>query len=212
MTAVDRKIVLLWAIARRANTNKLSNVKQRICHYILFKLLGWRIIGDPPVDEKYIFVAVPHTSNWDFVYGWLAIHALDLNVKIFAKDAFFIWPLNYLCRFLGVEPINRRKRTNFVDSMTERFEQADGLRLLITPEGTRGYQETLKSGYYYLAKKANVPIVVAGPCFQNKTFTILPPRPPLADFKTDQSQVIAFCKTQVGKNPEQTFREPRVDD
>lgn len=182
-------------------------MKQRICRYILFNLLGWRIIGDPPADKKYIFVAVPHTSNWDFVYGWLAIQALDLNVKIFAKDAFFIWPLNYLCRFLGVEPINRRKRTNFVDSMSERFDSTDALRLLITPEGTRSYQETLKSGYYHLARKAKVPIVVAGPCFASKTFTILPPRPPLADFKTDQTQVIAFCKTQVAKNPEQTFTE-----
>ena len=181
-------------------------MKQKICHYIMFKLLGWRMIGESPTEPKYIFVGVPHTSNWDFFYGWLAIQALDLNVKIFAKDVFFIWPINYVCGFLGVLPVNRRKRTNFVDSIAEQLDQADELRFLITPEGTRTYQPTLKSGYYHLAKKANVPIVLAGPNFGEKTFTIMPSRMPLATFSEDQAQVIAFCKTQHAYHPENTFQ------
>lgn len=185
--------------------NKPRLVKQKICSYILFNLLGWRVIGDPPPDKKYLFVAVPHTSNWDFLYGWLAIHALKLDVKIFAKDVFFIWPLNYLCQFLGVLPVNRRKSTNFVDSVAEKFESADTLRLLITPEGTRSYQSKLKSGYYYLARKADIPIVVAGPNFKDKTFTIQPPRGPLETFEKDEAQVIEFCRSQVGRHPDQTF-------
>jgi 1-acyl-sn-glycerol-3-phosphate acyltransferase len=168
-------------------------------------MLGWRIVGPHPTELKFIFVAVPHTSNWDFFYGWLAIQALDLDVKIFAKDVFFTWPLNYFCAFFGVLPVNRRKRTNFVDSIAEKIEQAEKLRLLITPEGTRIFKSTLKSGYYHLAKKANVPIVVAGPNFQNKTFAIMPPRKPMATFEEDQAQVIAFCKTQNGRHPENTF-------
>jgi len=181
-------------------------VKQKICQYILFKLLGWRMIGEPPQENKYIFVAVPHTSNWDFFYGWLAIQALDLNVKIFAKDVFFIWPINYICTFLGVLPVNRRKRTNFVDSVAEKFDQAEQLRLLITPEGTRSYKSTLKSGYYHLARKANVPIVVAGPNFDEKIFTVLPPRAPFDTFAEDEAQVIGFCKTQHAYHPENTFQ------
>ncbi len=181
-------------------------MKQRICHYIMFKLLGWRMIGDPPVNKKYIFVGVPHTSNWDFVYGWLAIQALDLNVKIFAKDVFFIWPINYVCAFLGVLPVNRRKRTNFVDSIAEKLDAAEQLRLLITPEGTRAYQSTLKSGYYHLSKKANVPIVLAGPNFKDKTFTIMPARSAMATFEEDQANVIEFCKTQHAYHPENTFQ------
>lgn len=181
-------------------------MKQKICRYLLFKVLGWRIVGEPPKLKKYLFVGVPHTSNWDFVYGWLAIHALGLGVSIFAKDVFFIWPLNHVCRFLGVLPVNRRKSTNFVDSVAERFEQVDELRLLLTPEGTRNFQPTLKSGYYYLAKKANIPIVVAGPNFKDKTFTILPARNPLANFSLDQEQVIEFSKTLHAKHPEKSFR------
>jgi len=181
-------------------------MKQKICRLILFKLLGWRIVGEPPKQKKYLFVGVPHTSNWDFVYGWLAINALGLGVNIFAKDVFFIWPLHYVCRFLGVLPVNRRKSTNFVDSVAERFELVNELKLLLTPEGTRSFQPTLKSGYYYLAKKANVPIVVAGPNFKDKVFTILPPRKPLANFSLDQEQVIEFSKTQYGKYPDKSFR------
>jgi 1-acyl-sn-glycerol-3-phosphate acyltransferase len=164
------------------------------------------MIGDPPKEQKYIFVAVPHTSNWDFFYGWLAIQALDLNVKIFAKDIFFVWPLNYICAFLGVLPVNRRKRTNFVDSVAKKLAEADQLRLLITPEGTRTYQSTLKSGYYHLAKKANVSIVLAGPNFADKTFTIMPPRMALPTFAEDEAQVIEFCKTQRAYHPENTFQ------
>ena len=164
------------------------------------------MIGEPPLDKKFVFVGVPHTSNWDFIYGWLAIQALDLDVKIFAKDVFFIWPISYFCYALGVLPVNRRKSMNFVDSIAEKLAKADKLRLLISPEGTRSFRSTLKSGYYHLAKKAKVPIVVAGPNFKDKTFTIMPPRAPLATFEEDQLQVIEFCKSQHGYRPENTFQ------
>ncbi len=179
---------------------------KKICAFILFRLCGWTMIGHPPTEKKYLFVAVPHTSNWDFFYGWLAINALQLNVKIFAKDVFFVWPLNYLCAWLGVMPVNRRKSTNFVDSMALMFEEYDSLAALITPEGTRAYRPVLKSGYYHLSKKAKVPIVVAGPNFAEKTFTISPVRDPFATFEEDEANVIEFCRSQVGKRPEKTFQ------
>ncbi len=159
-----------------------------------------------PTAKKYLFVGAPHTSNWDFVFGWLAINALNLNVKIFAKDVFFVWPLKYLCHWLGVMPVNRRRSTNFVDSVAAMFEEYDSLAALITPEGTRGYSPVLKSGYYHLAKKAGVPIVVAGPDFKDKTFTILPARPPMATFEEDEAQVIEFCRNLVGKRPTDSFQ------
>ena len=177
----------------------------RLCRLIFFKWLGWRQIGPLPTEKKYLFVALPHTSNWDFVYGWLAIRSLELNVTIFAKDVFFIWPLNYVCRFFGVAPVNRRKSTNFVDSIAAQYRQTDELAALITPEGTRKYQPRLKSGYYYLAKEANIPIVVAGPNFANKTFTLLPARAPLPTFEEDAAQLIEFCKTMTAKKPLFTF-------
>ena len=72
---------------------------QRFYSFILFKILGWRKIGESPKDiKKYVLTGLPHTSNWDFLYGWLAAQALGLETKIFVKDAYFFWPLNYVCK------------------------------------------------------------------------------------------------------------------
>jgi len=163
------------------------------------------MIGETPVEKKFIFVALPHTSNWDFIYGWLAIQCLGLDVKIFAKDVFFIWPFNYVCHFLGVLPINRRENTNFVESVTEKIKSVDELRFFIAPEGTRDRKAGLKSGYYYIAKNSNIPIVTAGPNFKEKTFTVMPPREAMATFAEDEAVVIDFCKSQNGFYPEKTF-------
>lgn len=178
----------------------------RLCRFIFFKVLGWRQIGSVPTENKYLFVAVPHTSNWDFVYGWMAIRALELNVTIFVKDVFFVWPIIYFCRFFGLSPVNRDERTNFVDSIATKFDEADQLAALITPEGTRKFNPNLKSGYYYLAKKASIPIVVAGPNYAKKTFTLQPARAPLPTFEEDAEQIIEFCKTMTAKKPKFTFQ------
>lgn len=181
---------------------------QKIFQFIFFKLLGWRQLGEIPYDlDKYIFVAVPHTSNWDFVYGWMAIKALGLNVTIFAKDVFFVWPIGYIARMFGVAPVNRRERTNFVDSVARQFAESDKLAVLITPEGTRKFSPVIKSGYYYIAKKANIPIVVAGPDFANKSFTVLRAREPMATFEEDAADLIRFSKTMTACRPENTFRD-----
>jgi 1-acyl-sn-glycerol-3-phosphate acyltransferase len=178
----------------------------RMCRFIFFRILGWRQIGSAPKEKKYLFVAVPHTSNWDFVYGWMAIRALELDVTIFVKDVFFFWPITYFCRFFGLSPVNRRERTNFVDSIAARFSENQQLAALITPEGTRKFNPNLKSGYYFLAKKADIPIVVAGPNYAEKTFTLLPARPALPTFEEDAQQIIEFCKTMTGKRPDCTYQ------
>lgn len=180
---------------------------QRFYSFILFKILGWRKIGESPKDiKKYVLTGLPHTSNWDFLYGWLAAQALGLETKIFVKDAYFFWPLNYVCKWLGLLPVNRRKSTNFVDTMVEKFEEHEELHLFIAPEGTRKRVERLKSGYYHLARKAGVPIVVAGPNYEQKTYTIMTPREPLDSFEDDQQQIIDFAKKQVGRIPSNSFQ------
>jgi 1-acyl-sn-glycerol-3-phosphate acyltransferase len=179
---------------------------QKLCHYVFFKMLGWRLVGEVPVGDKFVFATAPHTSNWDFVYGWLASRALDLNLTIFAKDVFFIGPLKYICKFFGVAPVNRRKSTNFVDSVARQFAESETLIAVITPEGTRSFNPQIKSGYYYLAKKANVPIVLAGPDFKAKTFNLSPPRAPMPTFEEDAEDLIAFCKRLHAHTPEYTFQ------
>ena len=178
---------------------------QKICQFILFKLLRFSKVGEAPTADKYLFVGLPHTSNWDFLYGWLAIKAMGLDVTIFAKDAYFVWPLNYLCKLFGVAPVNRRESTNFVDAIARQYAEADKLAVLLAPEGTRKFQPKIKSGYYYIAKKAAVPIVLAGPDFNKRTFTMMPARAPMDTLEEDVADLIAFCKSMHGRNPNQTF-------
>ncbi|MEO0367277.1 MAG: 1-acyl-sn-glycerol-3-phosphate acyltransferase [Pseudomonadota bacterium] len=179
---------------------------QKFCHFVIFRVLGWKMIGTPPQLKKYLFVALPHTSNWDFVIGWMVSVALGLNLRIFVKDVFFVWPINHVCHWLGLLPVNRRESTNFTESVAEIFASADELHALITPEGTRAFQPNLKSGYYHLAKKAGIKIVVAGPHFGDKTFTFTEPRDPLPTFEEDAAQVIEFCRSQQGYYPDRTFQ------
>ncbi|MBX2849297.1 MAG: 1-acyl-sn-glycerol-3-phosphate acyltransferase [Acidiferrobacterales bacterium] len=179
---------------------------QRIYYFIFFKVLRWRMIGELPKDiDKYLFVGLPHTSNWDFIYGWVASRALGVKLTFFVKDVFCRGPLICFCRYFGASPVNRRKRTNFVDSVAEQFSKTDKMVVLLTPEGTRKYTPTLKSGYYYIAKSANVPIVLVGPNYRDKIITFLPPRAAMATFEEDQADLIEFSKNMHGKHPKSSY-------
>ncbi len=181
---------------------------QKVYKFIFNRLFGWYVRGDVPYDvQKYLFIGTPHTSNWDFLYAWLAIKSLGLDVKIFVKDAFFVWPLTYACRFFGVAPVNRRESTNFVDSIARQFDETDRLAAVITPEGTRQYQENLKSGYYYLAKKAKASIVLAGIDYDTKSITLVKARLPMETFEEDAANLKTFSKTMTAYHPDQTFKD-----
>lgn len=125
----------------------------------VFRLVGWRIEGTLPKQRKYIITVAPHTSNWDFLVGVGARAELDFYPRFGGKKELFVWPLGYLFRKLGGYPIERKKNANFVQSMVEVFEKEVDFILTITPEGTRSYSEEWKTGFYYIAKEAKIPIV-----------------------------------------------------
>jgi len=179
---------------------------QKICQFILFKVLGWKALGTIPTEKKFVLAGLPHTSNWDFLIAWMAVTALGMKMKILVKDFYHFWPLSYITSAIGVMPVNRRESTNFVEAIALMYQEHDELQSTIAPEGTRKFTPTLKSGYYYIAKTAGVPIVVAGPNYKDKTFTLMPARDPLPTFEEDQQDLIEFCKTQYGKYPNNTFR------
>lgn len=178
---------------------------QKICSFIVFTVLGWKVEGQLPTENKLILAGLPHTSNWDFPIAWLAITALGLKMNIFVKDVYHTWPLNYVCNFFGALPVNRRKSTRFVDAVVEQFATAETLRLVIAPEGTRKFSPKLKSGYYYIAKAANIPIVLAAPNYKEKTYTFMPARAAMETFEEDEQNLIEFCKKIDGKYPKNSF-------
>ena len=178
---------------------------QKICAFILFRLMGWKVIGEPPRQDKFLIVGLPHTSNWDFPIAWLAITAMDLQTVIFVKDFYHRWPLNYFCKMFGVLPVNRRESTGFVESVAQQYIEADKLKAILAPEGTRKYTPHLKSGYYYIAKTANIPIVAAGPNYQDKSYTFMPGRLAMDTYEEDEQDLIEFCKSIKGKYPKNSF-------
>jgi 1-acyl-sn-glycerol-3-phosphate acyltransferase len=127
---------------------------------IIFWLLGWKIIGDVPRDQKkYIIITVPHTSNWDFIIGVMVRGILGFNSRFLGKKSLFKPPFGWLFRWLGGYPVDRSKNSKLVDQIVEIFNAHEEFVIAIAPEGTRKNVNDWKTGFYYIAKSANIPII-----------------------------------------------------
>lgn len=177
-----------------------SPLSQRIAQIIL-RLIGWRTHVIHPSTSSYVLIGAPHTSNWDFGLMVLLMAAEQLPVRFMGKDTLFRGPLGLLMRSLGGIPVNRRERTNLVDQIAAKFEVHDDLIIGLAPEGTRGKTLHWKSGYYFIAMKARVPIVMAYLDYGNKVIGIGPSFIPCGDIHADFEIIRAFYDGIVGKNP-----------
>ncbi|MBS0660768.1 MAG: lysophospholipid acyltransferase family protein [Verrucomicrobia bacterium] len=130
----------------------------RLLARLLLRLAGWKLADGPPPADKYVLIAAPHTSNWDAPLMLAMALKLGLKLNWFVKDAFFKPPWGPLCRWLGAIGVDRSQRTNLVGQAIERFERSERLTLAVPPEGTRGKSKYWKSGFYYIALGAKVPI------------------------------------------------------
>lgn len=134
----------------------------RAIYTFIFRTWGWTIVGEFPPVPKMITVVLPHTSNWDFPIGILLRRIKNRNIQFVAKSSLFRPPLGWLLKWMGGYPVNRSKRNNFVDAVIDTFNKEERLDICITPEGTRDPVSELKTGFYYIAKGANVPLVLVG--------------------------------------------------
>lgn len=126
-------------------------------------LLGWKLDISVPVQNipKCVLVAAPHTTNWDFFYTIICFWAIDIPMKFFIKDSWTKPWYGFIIRFFGGIGINRAQRSNMVDHATGLLKSQNSLYMLNTPEGTRSRSEKWKTGFYYIAKNADVPILLA---------------------------------------------------
>ena len=124
----------------------------------LLRLLGWRSVFAAPPGPKSVVIVYPHTSNWDFPIGVLFRAWCGLFVHWAGKDTLFSWPLRGLFLWLGGVPINRRERTGMIGQLVERCARSASFHICITPEGTRGHTDHIKSGFYRLAMEAGIPV------------------------------------------------------
>ncbi|MFN6089027.1 MAG: 1-acyl-sn-glycerol-3-phosphate acyltransferase [Cyclobacteriaceae bacterium] len=171
---------------------------------LVFKWMGWKTQGDVPKHiNKYIVAVAPHTSNWDFVIGILARSVLNIqSAKFIGKDSLFKPPLGWFFRAVGGYPVDRSGHKDMTDQIAHIFDQHEKFILGLAPEGTRKKVDKLRTGFYYIAKKANVPIVPVGFDFATKTVVVAKPFYPTDDFDSDMKTLFNFYSGITGKNKE----------
>lgn len=185
--------------------NSISNQKLTFLQRVFSKLLsilGWTIVGQIPELQKYLVVGAPHTSNWDFIYFVMYINAVGLKVGFIGKDSAFWWPMGLILKKMGGIPVNRRSRNNFVEQIIDTYHQRSSLILLITPEGTRKKTEYWKSGFYYIAHGAHIPIILGFLDYQNKQLGIGPLFYTTGNIHQDFLIIQNFYNGKTGKYPE----------
>ena len=133
-------------------------MKQRLASGLL-RLLGWRLVGARPQFDRYVLIAAPHTSNWDFPLMLLFGFAFDIKIMWMAKHSLFRPPMGWIMKALGGLPIVRHENRNIVETLADEFNRGLPLVLVVPTEGTRARAEYWKSGFYHIARKASVPIV-----------------------------------------------------
>lgn len=168
-----------------------------------FQLLGWKLVGNIPDDVKKCVIAVaPHTSIDDFVLGRLAYCNLSRNVRFLIKKEFFENPiLRPILKKLGGIPVDRSRSNNIVNQVAALFGKYDELNIIITPEGTRKLAHNWKRGFYYIALKANVPIVLGFLDFEKKELGFGPMLYPTGNFEEDWKFMESFYRGIVAKHP-----------
>lgn len=177
------------------------NSLQILIRFIL-KLIGWQYIGGYYNLPKYILVGAPHTSNWDFPIGLLLLWATGRRFHFLGKDSLFRPPHGWLFRALGGIPVYRDRRSNFVNQIIEVLDNADDLIIVISPEGTRGKSHFWKTGFYYMALGAKVPIVTAFLDYERKVMGFGPSIYPSGDIQADFEILRNFYANICGKYPE----------
>jgi 1-acyl-sn-glycerol-3-phosphate acyltransferase len=176
----------------------------RPVYLLIFKIIGWRVEGAFPRDlKKYIVAIAPHTSNWDFVIGVMARSIVHIqSARFLGKSQLFKPPFGWFFRWLGGHPVERTTSHDMVQQVVDIFNAHDKFILAIAPEGTRKKVLKLKTGFYYIALQAKVPIIPCGFDFGGKKIAIGQPFYPSANVETDMEFLRKFYSGIKGRNPE----------
>lgn len=175
------------------------NAFGRWCGRTILRLGGWRMAGTFPDIPKLVLIGAPHSSNWDGVYGFAAKLALGLDIKILGKHQLFWWPLGAVLRRLGVIAVNRSAAHGVVEQLAERIRAAERCWFGIAPEGTRKPVEHWKTGFWKIARAADVPVLPAYFHYPEKVIGIGPVFALTDDMAADIARIRAWYRPWQGK-------------
>lgn len=174
-----------------------------LAKFIYFKLLGWKVVGNTnfskDIIKKAVIIAAPHTSWHDFYIGVLLRAVTQVKTNFVGKKELFVFPFGWFFRVLGGAPINRASNESKVEAIAKLFSEKEEFRMTLAPEGTRKKVKDWRTGFYYIAKAANVPIIMFTLDFENKQNKISEPFYPTDDIEADFEFIYNFYKHVKGK-------------
>lgn len=177
-----------------------------IAKFIYFKILGWKVVGNTNISQdkikKAVIIAAPHTHWNDFFIGILLRQVLGVKTNFVGKKELFKWPFGWYFKAVGGAPVVRKSNENQVEAIARLFKNKEEFRLTLAPEGTRRKVEEWRTGFYYIAKSAKVPIIMFTLDFANKQNKISEPFYPTDDVEADFKFISDFYKGVVGRIPE----------
>lgn len=179
----------------------------------IFWIAGWKVEGWIPKDlKKAVMVAAPHTSNWDFLFARCAFFIMGVPLKFTIKKEVMFFPLGPILKAMGAIAVDRQKTgagkqaKSMVDAISDLFKVNDQLVIIMTPEATRKYQPKWKTGFYHVAQKANVPIIIGYIDYSKKQAGVGPIFNTTGNMDADIENIKAFYRSKVGKFPENGVR------
>jgi 1-acyl-sn-glycerol-3-phosphate acyltransferase len=176
-----------------------------LARFILF-VMGWQVKGEAPEVKKFVLIAAPHTSNWDYFFTLLMAFALKLHIYAMGKKELCEGMLGKVIMWLGIIPIDRTKSSNTVDCAIEAFQNNENMIMVIPPSGTRGRVKRWKSGFYYIALGAGVPISLGYLDYATKTGSTGPLYTPSGNYEADMMDIKKHYKNFQGRYPDMTFQ------
>lgn len=175
---------------------------KKILSKIIFRLISWQTMGSYTYPKKCVVIAAPHTSNWDFVIGRCYGYIAGISPKYLIKSSLFLPVIGTLFKRSGGIPVDRSSKSNIVNTMVARFNNVDRFILGIAPEGTRSKVERWKTGFYHIAYRANVPIILVALDFKNRKIGVINSLVPTGNIDDDMLFIQDQFKNIEGKKPE----------
>ncbi len=169
---------------------------------LVLRISGWTAVGDVPDVPKAVFIAAPHTSNWDGLWALAYRASLGVDIRFFAKESLFWFPLGALLRGLGGIPLDRSEARSAVRTAVSMFESRQSFYFGLAPEGTRALRDSWKTGFYRIAKLADVPVFFGILDYKNKRVGIAGRLDLTDDKDADLSKCAAFYENIEGRWPE----------
>lgn len=171
----------------------------------LYRRNGWRAEGVVPTPRKFVIIAAPHTSNWDFVYFLGLTQELGINSHFMAKKSLFRWPIGGFMRAMGGIEVDRAKGGNYVQAMVDEFARRREFMLTIAPEGTRGSVRQWRTGFYQIALQAGVPMVIGMMDYARKVGGLGPMIMPTGDYAADMKPIEEFYRSVTPRHPDRAM-------